>query len=288
MKVIATLNFKGGVGKTTVTWLLANYVSKREGKKVLVIDADPQMSLTTAVTIDPESGMSDVSFEEWQKQSQQNEKTIYHALKGYATAVGSGTAFDFAIDNSFVYQRSGNLYLVPSVEDLYWFGLEPVDALRLRDFVRWLLEAVDKGEGLPKYDYCLVDCPPSFTALSFSVVCSADLILIPVNADVFAQKGVGIMLRGLKQRVKPLPAFAVFVNRVRPYRGALPAFARKYLGDVSYRCGVEKDVGTEVEVIQDLFIPERAGIRDAMRYSLPEDLERYFAELWHRVQRMMA
>lgn len=287
MKVIATLNFKGGVGKTTVTWLLANYISKQEGKKVLVIDADPQMSLTTAVTIDPESGMSDYRFEEWQKRSQQNEKTIYHALKGYNTAVGSGTPFDFAIDDSFIYQRTGNLYLVPSVEDLYWFGLEPVDALRLRDFVRWLLEAVDKGKGLPKYDYCLVDCPPSFTALSFSVVCSAQLILIPVNADVFASKGVMIMLRGLKPRVALLPKFAVFINRVRPYRGALPAFARKYLSDVSYVSGVEKGVGTKVEVIQDLFIPDRAGIRDAMRYTLPADLERHFAELWQRVQSIM-
>lgn len=69
MKLIATLNFKGGVGKTTVTWLLARYVAQREGKKVLVIDADPQMSLTTAVTIEMESGLADVRFDDWQKES---------------------------------------------------------------------------------------------------------------------------------------------------------------------------------------------------------------------------
>ena len=285
MKLIATLNFKGGVGKTTVTWLLARYVAQREGKKVLVIDADPQMSLTTAVTIEMESGLADVRFDDWQKESLRDKKTILHALKDYAANPGRAVSSGFNVDSHFIYQRAGNLYLLPSVEDLYWFGLEPVDAQSLRGFVPSLLHAVGEAQGLPTFDYCFVDCPPAFNALSFSVVCCADLVVIPVNADVFASKGVRIMLRGLKPRVKPLPKFCVFVNDVRPYRGNLPAFARRYLDDVAYVCQLEADVGVSVEVFRDFFIPTRAGIRDAMIHTLPEDLERCFAALWQRVEK---
>ncbi len=56
MKVIANINFKGGVGKTTLTWLLAKHAAEKEGYKVLVVDADAQMSLTIALTIDEQSG----------------------------------------------------------------------------------------------------------------------------------------------------------------------------------------------------------------------------------------
>ena len=62
MKAIATINFKGGVGKTTVTWLLAKYLAEEVGKKVLIVDTDAQMSLTLAVRIAVEQG-SDASNE---------------------------------------------------------------------------------------------------------------------------------------------------------------------------------------------------------------------------------
>jgi len=55
MKVIANINFKGGVGKTTITWLLAKHAAQL-GNKVLVVDADAQMSLTIALSIDERSG----------------------------------------------------------------------------------------------------------------------------------------------------------------------------------------------------------------------------------------
>lgn len=286
MKVIAALNFKGGVGKTTITWLLARYVAQTLGKKVLTIDADPQMSLTTAANVDRDSGVLDVRFDDWQRQ-QRGDKTILRALNDYATSPDKAMPYSFSLDSGFIYQRMGNLYLLPSEEELYWFGLRPVDAEGLRGFVPSLLQAIDKTQGLPEFEYCFVDCPPAFNALSFSVVCCTDLIIVPINADVFASKGVQIMLRGLKPRVSPLPKFCVFVNDVRPYRGNLPAFARRFLDDVTYVCQVERDVGVKVEVLRDIFIPTRAGIRDALLQPLPSELVSYFEGLWQRVERMV-
>ena len=64
MKVIANINFKGGVGKTTITWLLAK-IAAEKGKKVLVVDGDAQMSLTIALSIDEGSGTYVPGFGDW-------------------------------------------------------------------------------------------------------------------------------------------------------------------------------------------------------------------------------
>jgi chromosome partitioning protein len=64
MKGIATVNFKGGVGKTTITWLLAKYAAEKKRKRILVVDTDAQMSLTLAVQLQ-ESGALLGDFEAW-------------------------------------------------------------------------------------------------------------------------------------------------------------------------------------------------------------------------------
>lgn len=82
MKGIATVNFKGGVGKTTVTWLLAKYAADK-GEKVLVVDADAQMSPTLAVQLQ-ESGAMYGEFENWyENQHRKRNKTILNALEKY-------------------------------------------------------------------------------------------------------------------------------------------------------------------------------------------------------------
>jgi len=82
VKGIATVNFKGGVGKTTVTWLLAQYAAKK-GKNVLVVDTDAQMSLTLAVQLQ-ESGTMYEDFEKWyENQHRKKNKTILDALEKY-------------------------------------------------------------------------------------------------------------------------------------------------------------------------------------------------------------
>ena len=65
MQSIATVNFKGGVGKTTITWLLSKYISEKTDKKVLLIDTDAQMSLTLAINLNEESGSFDKTFGIW-------------------------------------------------------------------------------------------------------------------------------------------------------------------------------------------------------------------------------
>src|SRR5216117_934625 len=118
MKGVATINFKGGVGKTTITWLLAKYVAEVEKKRILVVDTDAQMSLTLAVQLQ-ESGSMFGEFEKWYESSHRKRKrTLLQALEKYDQfARGQKSHFDFPIDAGFVYPMSPNLHFVPSTEE---------------------------------------------------------------------------------------------------------------------------------------------------------------------------
>lgn len=287
MKLISTLNFKGGVGKTTVTWLLARYLVERAGKHVLVMDTDPQMSLTTAVELLEEQGVWDVRFEDWYKEAKAKGATLHQLVLRYSQSA------DISISQSAFYEHRPKLYLLPSDEEIYWYDLEAPKAQDMRGFMSSLLKFVETSTDFPKFDYCLADCPPAFNSLSFSVVSHSDLVLIPINPDVFASKGVRIMLGGLKKRMQPLPPFLVFMNRARSTVDRItgqPKLTREssnFLNnDVAPAVDSEKEAGVSITLLRDVFIPERKGIKDALaaRRRIPPDLETYFAELWDDIE----
>lgn len=287
MKLISTLNFKGGVGKTTVTWLLARYLAERKDKVVLVIDADPQMSLTTAVELFEEAGVLDERFDRWHKQARDRGATLYHFLLQY------GQVGTISIDESSLYVHRHDLYLLPSDEQMYWYDLEAPKAPNLRGFMPALVKAIKEQKDLPTFDYCLADCPPAFNSLSFSVVASSDLVLIPVNPDVFASRGVKIMLGGLKDRMTPLPPFLVFMNRAKSRidkmtgRPILTKESDNFLNkDVALAVDQQRDKGVSMAILRDAFIPERTGIKRSLAGSqrIPPDLETYFAAIWDEIE----
>lgn len=290
MKLISTLNFKGGVGKTTVTWLLARYLVEMKGKTVLVIDADPQMSLTTAVELLETGaglGVLDERFSNWSKEAKEKNATLYAMLSDYARTG------NITLAESPLYIHRPNLYLLPSNEELYWHDLEAPKAKDLRGFTGSLLKLIQQREELPKFDYCIADCPPAFNSLSFSVVSHSDLVLVPINPDVFASYGVSIMLKGLKKHLQPLPPFMVFMNRAKSRvdrmtgKPTLTKESSEFLNrDVALRIDEQREAGVSITLLRDTFIPERRGIKDALaaRRRIPPDLENYFAELWDEIE----
>ena len=74
MKTIATINFKGGVGKTTVTWCLGDVLSQRENSNILLFDLDAQMSLTQAISLESDGNVNG-KFNTWQEKSITNGRT---------------------------------------------------------------------------------------------------------------------------------------------------------------------------------------------------------------------
>ena len=281
-KTIATINFKGGVGKTTVTWCLGDVVSSFSNEKVLLFDLDAQMSLTQAIALNEDDHALSPKFQKWYEKSAEKKKTIFDALDKFARP---NQHFDFPVGFDFIYQLTDDLHFVPSVEDLYWMELEVFDRDAVKDFIRRLLGKIANSNKLPNYDYVLFDCPPSFTLLSYSVLSCCDLILIPVNPDYFASKGTNLILNSLKMRIEPfpLPQIGVFMNktktRVSPTKESL-----FYMREVERVCSeAARSQNIKAEFL-DSWIPERVGVKRAITSGgVPGNLVDPFKTLWDEV-----
>jgi len=287
MKTIATINFKGGVGKTTVTWCLGDMLSTYSDFKVLLFDLDAQMSMTQAISLDA-WGQAHYEFRRWQEKNKANQKTVFSALMKFLQA-GGGVGFhpDNGFDDGFVFRLKPDYHFAPSTEQLYWLELDNRDPEKGKFFVKDLLGKIDNSGALPNYDYALFDCPPSFTLLSYSVLTCCDLILIPVNPDFFAAKGVDLLIAGLRERIKPhpLPRVAVFANRVRTYKQQPTKAAQGWIDDIKRTCGrPARDWMTNIHFL-DAWVPDRVSIRDAItNRKTPGEVFRNFQLLWRQIE----
>ena len=159
-KVIAVANQKGGSGKTTtVRSLGAAFVEL--GRRTLMIDMDPQGSLTEGCGVRP----------------YELDKFIYHVLLGRARLV------------DVLLEIEADLHLAPTNIHLAAAELQLVPATRREDKLRQALRPVRDY-----YDYILIDCPPSFGLLTVNSLSAADSVLIPMTCDYYTMLGVRLLL----------------------------------------------------------------------------------------------
>jgi chromosome partitioning protein len=289
MKTIATINFKGGVGKTTCTWALG-YVAAQSGEvNSLVFDLDAQMSLTQSIALN-EDGNPFKNFTDWYDRTVSKNKTIFNALDELTKTYSQ---FNFGINHDFIYRIFDRYHFVPSVEDLYWTELEVWDREKLKFFIQRLLEKIRNSKNVPEYDFVLFDCPPSFSLLSYSVLSCCDLVLIPINPDFFAAKGLNLLLSTLRARIEPFPVpkIGVFMNRAKPPGGnSTKRFSnetQRYLHDARL---VLKQVATANGLEARLFdtaIFDKVGMKRAIQEGIPPDYYELFSALWTEVRRFL-
>lgn len=290
MKAIATINFKGGVGKTTLTWLLARHAADKDAKRVLVVDSDAQMSLTLALGIDEARGTFVSGFGDWyENQHKKRNRTLLDALDRYDQyASGKASHFDFPVDGGFIYEVHRNLHFVPSTPDLYWLELEIFNPEHAKGFVKALLGKIEHSTHRP--DIVFFDCPPSFTALSYSILSNCSLILIPTNPDVFAATGLRIMLDGLKGRIQPWPnpRIAVFMNKADWRGGRLTRESQTFLNLVEETAAEFQRQGTDIRPLKT-FVPQRAAIRKSISFGgFPEEFRQFVAKLWDEARCLLS
>jgi len=169
--IIAVVNQKGGVGKTTTAVNLTAALTAR-GKKVLLCDFDPQANATSGLGVD------------------KNEA----ALSIYDVIINGEAAADAIIHTPY-----GDL--IPSASALSGAGIELVGVAN-REFV--LQQALQPLR--EQYDYILIDNPPSLELLTLNGLCAADSILIPVQCEYYALEGLSDLmttLRGVKRSLNP-------------------------------------------------------------------------------------
>jgi chromosome partitioning protein len=166
-KVIAVANQKGGVGKTTTAVNLAACLAA-VGKKILLLDLDPQANATSGVGVEKVEGAS-----------------VYQVL------LGDGSLLEKIKPTPFA-----GLELVPSEVDLCAADLE---LARLENHLHRLAQVVKPVRECARYDVILIDCPPSLGILSLNAFAASDGILIPLQCEYYALEGISMMNRILDQ-----------------------------------------------------------------------------------------
>ena len=164
-KIIAVVNQKGGVGKTTTAVNLAASLAVLE-HRTLLIDADPQANATSAVGVDPN----------------EIEASIYDCMIGNATA--KETVVDTALPE---------LKLLPANINLVGAEVEMIDVDRREYRMQDALAEV-KGD----YEFVIIDCAPSLGLLTVNSLVAADSVIIPVQCEYFALEGLGKLLNTIR------------------------------------------------------------------------------------------
>jgi len=220
-KIISIINQKGGVGKTTTVINLAAGLSMK-GKKILVIDLDPQGNATTGL------GLSNAVS---------SDTTIYSVLNGnkQILEVIQNTSFE-------------NLNLITSNVDLSGLEIETAGdsrrAFKLKDELTTIL-----NDSRASYDYILIDCPPSLSLLTVMALVASDALVVPLQTEFFALEGLTQLMKTIERIKNNLnPELSIrgilltMYDRRNKLSGEVEREARNYFKEKVYNSVVPRNV----------------------------------------------
>ncbi len=225
-KIISIANQKGGVGKTTTSINLSTVLAKKN-KKTLLIDADPQGNATSGVGIDKEIELS-----------------VYDVLID-----------ETKIEEAILKTNIKNLDVCPSNIDLAGAEVELVSMMSREQRLKEKLEEIKD-----KYDYIIIDCPPSLGLITLNAFTASNSVLIPVQCEYYALEGLGQLLNTINLVKKHL-------NKDLEVEGAL-------LTMFDSRTNLAKQVVNEVkkyfnDKVYKTVIPRNVKLSEAPSYGMP-------------------
>ncbi len=215
-RILSVVNQKGGVGKTTTTVNMATALAAI-GKKVLIIDLDPQGNASTGLGID----------------TARRDYTSYHLL------LEDGDHF------TPLKTEIPQLHIIPSTIDLSGAEIELV-SLREREFT---LKKRIVNFAIGEYDYVIFDCPPSLGLLTMNALVASNSVLIPLQCEFYALEGLSHLLKTIKlmqQHLNPdLTVQGVILtmyDRRNKLTEQIEQDVRSYLGDAVYKTVIPRNV----------------------------------------------
>jgi chromosome partitioning protein len=215
-KVIAVTNQKGGVGKTTTSVNLAAGLV-HIGKRVLLVDLDPQGNATMGSGIDKRAAS----------------RTVYHVLLGLGDLAGAR-----------VRSEKGGYDVLPANRELAGAEVELVDLPHRETRLKAALDTVRSD-----YDFVLIDCPPSLSLLTINGLVAADSVVIPMQCEYYALEGLSDLvgtIKRVRQHLNPTLEIAGLLRTMYDPRNTLAQQVSQQLeshfGDKVYRVLVPRNV----------------------------------------------
>lgn len=215
-KIISLANQKGGVGKTTTSINLAAALAQ-VGKRVLLVDADPQANTSSGLGVD----------------IQQLENTVYECLVS-----------DIDPKTAILPTSIENLSMIPSHIDLVGAEIEMLNIEQRENILKRVLAPL-KDE----YDYILIDCSPSLGLITINALTASDSIIIPVQCEFFALEGIAKLLNTIKIIKSNLnPALRIEGFLLTMFDGRLRLSSqvhdevRRHFGDLVFNTVISRNV----------------------------------------------
>ena len=230
-KILSVINQKGGVGKTTTVINLATVLAQK-GKKILIIDLDPQGNATTGLG----------------KSNNDKNKNIYNLLIGKIK-------LEEAIQESNV----GKLDLISSNVNLSGLEVETANESNRAFLLKEILRE-ENNEILSKYENIFIDCPPSLSLLTIMSLVAADELLVPLQTEFFA-------LEGITQLVKTIERIKINLNPTLNIRGILLTMFDKR-NKLSTQVDIEARKYFKEKVYQTV-IPRNVRLSEAPSHGMP-------------------
>jgi chromosome partitioning protein len=267
MSVVSVINYKGGVGKTTVTANLGAELAAR-GRKVLLIDLDPQASLTY-------SFYRPADFDE--------QPTIRGWFESFVATRTPESLFKYVLAphtvNGIVQPLGGHLHLIASQLGLVDVDLDLAAGLggsrfqrsspRYLQVYRLLADALAEPS-FAGYDTVLIDCPPNFNLVTRTALVASDHVVVPARPDYLSTLGIDLLRTRLSQLVEeyngvadaPInPEVAGVVYTMVQYTSAGPL--------VSQRNSVEETTRIEMPVFRQTIRDNKTAVTEAGQRALP-------------------
>jgi len=229
--IISIFNQKGGCGKSTTCCNLGAYLS-RHGKRVLLVDMDPQANLTVSVGVDDES----------------LDKTIYDLLR--STEIKKDRILEVIQKTSY-----DRLYIMPSDITLSDAEITLSNLMKREERLKKILAEVQDD-----FDYILIDCPPSLGLLSINALVCSDYMIIPVSPSYFSMKGVKHLINtynlvrdNLNPKLEIMGILITIYNSRKNIAKDIRETLVETFGDKVFKNPIRMDV--KVENSQDNLIP---------------------------------